>query len=157
MSSTEKELNISNEQKNILRRIKMSQINTLLWATSCCLAYLNGQPAWMVITFAGITSAWNINAIIEREKYENMMKQYNMHNSDKSISKTNQKSDVKEKILANKERKRTADNHLAKLRNKMAKKIDNVLGTNLEEKKLATPLKKAEKKISDKLFGKVRD
>lgn len=49
------------------------------------------------------------------------------------------------------------ENKLAKVRNKLAKKVDNVLGTNLEEMKIAKPLKKIEKAISDKLFGKVKE
>ena len=48
-------------------------------------------------------------------------------------------------------------NHLAKVRNRLAKSIDNVLGTNLEEKKIAKPIKKIEKAVSDKLFGKINE
>ena len=46
---------------------------------------------------------------------------------------------------------------LARVRNKLARKVDNLLGTNTEAKKLAKPLKKIEKAISDKLFGKVKE
>lgn len=46
---------------------------------------------------------------------------------------------------------------LGKLRNKLAKNIDNVLGTNLKDKKIAKPIKGMEKAISDKLFGKVKE
>jgi len=46
---------------------------------------------------------------------------------------------------------------LAKLRKKIAHNIDETLGTNLEEKKLAKPLKKIEKAVSDKLLGKVKE
>lgn len=48
-------------------------------------------------------------------------------------------------------------NKLATLRKKIAHKIDETLGTNLEEKKLVKPLKKIEKAVSDKLFGKVNE
>lgn len=53
----------------------------------------------------------------------------------------------------------TALNHskLGMLRNRLAKGVDKTLGTKLEEKKLAKPLKKIEKFVSDKLFGKVKD
>lgn len=64
---------------------------------------------------------------------------------------------IKEKILANKKRKKTADNHLAKIRKKMAQSIDNTLGTNLEQRKVSKPLKKIEKAVSDKLFGEIKE
>lgn len=44
-----------------------------------------------------------------------------------------------------------------KVRNKLAKSVDKVLETNLAEKKIAKPLKKIEKAVSDKLLGKVRE
>ncbi len=50
-----------------------------------------------------------------------------------------------------------ATNKLANLRKKIAHNIDKTLGTNLEEKKLVKPLKKIEKFVSDKLFGKVNE
>lgn len=50
-----------------------------------------------------------------------------------------------------------ATNKLAKIRKKIAHGIDETLGTKLEEKKLAKPLKKIEKAVSDKLFGKVKE
>ena len=46
---------------------------------------------------------------------------------------------------------------LATLRKKITHNIDETFGTNLEEKKLAKPLKKIEKAVSDKLFGKVKE
>ncbi len=46
---------------------------------------------------------------------------------------------------------------LGKLRNKLAKKIDSILGTNLKDKKIAKPIKKIEKAVSNKLFGKVNE
>ena len=49
------------------------------------------------------------------------------------------------------------DSKLATLRKKIAHGVDETLGTNLEEKKLAKPLKKFEKVVSDKLFGKVNE
>lgn len=49
------------------------------------------------------------------------------------------------------------NNEMAKLRNKLAQKVDKVLGTNLEKKELSKPLKKIEKAVSDKLFGKVKE
>ena len=49
------------------------------------------------------------------------------------------------------------NNEIAKLRNKLAQKVDKVLGTNLEKKELSKPLKKIEKAVSDKLFGKVKE
>lgn len=48
-------------------------------------------------------------------------------------------------------------NKLAALRKKIARDVDETLGTKLEEKKLAKPLKKLEKIISDKIFGKVKE
>jgi hypothetical protein len=48
-------------------------------------------------------------------------------------------------------------NKLATLRKKIAHDIDETLGTHLEEKKIAEPIKKIEKAISDKLFGKVKE
>lgn len=45
-----------------------------------------------------------------------------------------------------------SESKLAKLRHKVAKKVDKVLGTNLEETKLSPRLKKIEKAISDKFF-----
>lgn len=48
-------------------------------------------------------------------------------------------------------------NKLATLRKKITHGLDKTLGTKLEEKKLAKPLKKIEKVVSDKLFGKVND
>lgn len=48
-------------------------------------------------------------------------------------------------------------NKLAVLRKKVAHDIDETLGTKLEEKKIVKPLKKIEKVVSDKLFGKVRE
>lgn len=50
-----------------------------------------------------------------------------------------------------------ATNKLATLREKIAHDIDETFCTNLEEKKIAKPLKKIEKAISDKLFGKVKE
>lgn len=58
------------------------------------------------------------------------------------------KEAAKEKILANKERKKTADSHLSKLRKMMTKKIDNVLGTSS---------RKTAKKIPDNLFDNVKE
>ena len=46
---------------------------------------------------------------------------------------------------------------LANLRQKLAHDIDKTLGTHLEEKKIAKPIKKIEKAVSDKLFGKVKE
>ena len=46
---------------------------------------------------------------------------------------------------------------LANLRQKLAHDVDKTLGTKLEEKKLAKPLKKIEKAVSDKLFGRVKE
>lgn len=46
-------------------------------------------------------------------------------------------------------------NKLATLRKKIAHDIDETLETHLEEKKIAKPIKKIEKVISDKFFGKV--
>ena len=43
-------------------------------------------------------------------------------------------------------------NKLSELRNRVAKKIDKTLGTNLEKKKLPKPLKNTEKIISEKFF-----
>ena len=48
-------------------------------------------------------------------------------------------------------------NKLATFRNKIAHNLDKKLRTHLEEKKIAKPLKKIEKAISDKLFGKVKE
>ena len=45
---------------------------------------------------------------------------------------------------------------LAEVRIKLAKKIDNTLGTELAEKKLPLFIKKIEKRISDKVLGKDR-
>lgn len=53
--------------------------------------------------------------------------------------------------------KEVASNKLATLRKKIAHDIDETLGTKLEEKKIAKPLKKIEKAVSDKLFGKVNE
>lgn len=44
---------------------------------------------------------------------------------------------------------------LAQARHKLAKKVDKIFKTNLENRQLPKSLKKIEKKISDKLFGKV--
>ena len=57
----------------------------------------------------------------------------------------------------NKEHEELNRSILAKVRNKVAKKIDSVLGTTLEEKNITKPLKKIEKAVSDKLFGKVKE
>lgn len=46
---------------------------------------------------------------------------------------------------------------LAYLRKKIAHDIDETLGTHLEEKKIAKPIKKIEKAVSDKLFGKFNE
>ena len=46
---------------------------------------------------------------------------------------------------------------LAILRKKIAHDIDETLGTHFEEKKIAKPLRKIEKIVSDKLFGKVNE
>ena len=46
---------------------------------------------------------------------------------------------------------------LGKLRRQIAKTIDKTLDTDLEEEKLPIPIKKIEKAISDKLFGKVKE
>jgi hypothetical protein len=46
---------------------------------------------------------------------------------------------------------------LATLRKKIAHGVDETLGTHLEEKKIAKPIKKIEKAVSDKLFGKVNE
>ena len=46
---------------------------------------------------------------------------------------------------------------LEERRQEFAQKIDEKLGTNLEGKKLAKPLKIIEKVVSDKLFGKVNE
>ena len=46
---------------------------------------------------------------------------------------------------------------LATLRKKISHDIDETLGTHLEEKKIAKPIKKIEKAVSDKLFGKVNE
>ena len=54
-------------------------------------------------------------------------------------------------------KERCLDSKLAILRNKIAKGIDADLATKFEEVKLAKPLKKIEKFISDKLFGKVNE
>lgn len=51
----------------------------------------------------------------------------------------------------------TVDVALTRLRCKLAKKIDNVFGTKLRKKKLAKPLEKVEKAVSDKLFGKGKE
>ena len=48
-------------------------------------------------------------------------------------------------------------NKLTTLRKKITHGLDKTLGTKLEEKKLAKPLKKIEKAVSDKLFGKVNE
>ena len=76
---------------------------------------------------------------------------------DKSKDTTDENKQKKEKILANKEKKKIADNKLAQTRKKLAQRIDAVLGTHLEDKKLAKPLKKIEKAVSDKLLGKIKD
>lgn len=60
-------------------------------------------------------------------------------------------------LLTDAQNKELNKSKLGKLRNKLAKKVDNVLGTKLEEKKIAKPLKKIEKSISDKLFGKIHE
>ena len=54
-------------------------------------------------------------------------------------------------------KERCLDSKLAILRNKIAKGIDADLATKFEEVKLVKPLKKIEKFISDKLFGKVNE
>ena len=60
--------------------------------------------------------------------------------------------------LIEKEQKRKLDNSkLAKLRIKLANKTDNLLGTNFEKTELPKSLKKVEKAISDRLFGKVKE
>ena len=46
---------------------------------------------------------------------------------------------------------------LAALRKRIAHGIDEKLGTKIEEKKLPKPLKKLEKAVSDRLFGKVNE
>lgn len=46
---------------------------------------------------------------------------------------------------------------LGMLRSKIAHSVDNLLGTHFEEKKMVKPLKKIEKAVSDKLFGKVKE
>ena len=61
-----------------------------------------------------------------------------------------------DKDIINKQ-KETNTNKLATLRKKIAHDIDETLGTHLEEKKIAEPIKKIEKAISDKLFGKVKE
>ncbi len=61
------------------------------------------------------------------------------------------------KLRAEYEHEKLNESKLAQLRKAVAKGIDDALGTNLEEKKLAKPLKKIEKAVSDKLLGKVKD
>ena len=66
------------------------------------------------------------------------------------------------KYQQNTEKKKSPENELNKsrlatLRKKITHGLDKTLGTKLEEKKLAKPLKKIEKVVSDKLFGKVND
>ena len=66
------------------------------------------------------------------------------------------------KYQQNKDNKKSPENELSKsrlatLRKKIAHGLDKTLGTKLEEKKLAKPLKKIEKAVSDKLFGKVNE
>ena len=78
-------------------------------------------------------------------------------NSDKNSKNTNQRANVREKILINEDEGLVATNQLSKVRKMIAHNIDETLGTNLEEKKLTRPLKKLEKAISDKLFGKVKE
>lgn len=64
------------------------------------------------------------------------------------------------KVSVNRDGNRENDivpNKLATLRKKIAHDIDETLGTHLEEKKIAKPIKKIEKAVSDKLFGKVNE
>lgn len=49
------------------------------------------------------------------------------------------------------------NNKLARVRARLAEKIDRKLGTHLEKAELPTPLKKVEKAISDTILGKVRE
>ena len=49
------------------------------------------------------------------------------------------------------------DNKISSLRYRIANKADKVLGTKLAKKKIAKPLKKLEKAVSDKLLGKTRE
>lgn len=70
---------------------------------------------------------------------------------------TNESKKQTETFNNNREHEELNRSILAKLRNKLAKKVDNVLGTHLEDKKIAKPIKKIEKAVSDKLFGRVNE
>lgn len=69
------------------------------------------------------------------------------------IRKSKEKEGIADKVLK--------DNRISKLRNKIAKKIDRTLGTDLEKIKMPKFVKKAENKldkiISKIIFGKVKE
>lgn len=73
------------------------------------------------------------------------------------LEKTNVKKDFSEIEVEEAIKNNPNPNKLATLRKKIAHDIDETLGTHLEEKKIAKPIKKIEKVISDKLFGKVNE
>lgn len=64
------------------------------------------------------------------------------------LQKNKEETNIENRVLDN--------SKLAEIRKKMAKKIDETLGTKLTQKELPKPLKKIEKAISDKLLGKKR-
>lgn len=61
------------------------------------------------------------------------------------------------KKLSNQIDKDLCNSYLGKQRNRLALRIDEATGKNLTEKKLPRSMKKLEKAISDKLFGKNRE
>lgn len=62
-----------------------------------------------------------------------------------------------DKDIMSEQKENVASNKLSILRKKIAHDIDETLGTHLEEKKIVKPIKKIEKAVSDKLFGKVNE
>ena len=95
------------------------------------------------------------NEIDKQEKEQKLQKKQKNIETDRKVEKEASEFlalkpsfDVKENDVSNK---------LSTLRKKIAHGIDETLGTHLEEKKIAKPLKKIEKAVSDKLFGKVNE
>lgn len=104
-------------------------------------------------------SASGLNLICagnEYKKYKDKEKNLTGLSKEKDNSKSNQKIRTNERNLSNEDTKAIATNHLAKIRNSLAKNIDETFGTHLKEEKLPEALQKIEEplgKVIDKVLS----
>lgn len=121
---------------------------SVIWmASAYFFSYSNPSLAGLFLSVSGLNL---VCANKEYRKFKDKEKNLREHRSEKNTLKSNQKIYQNERILSNEDTKTIATNHLANARQKVAKKLG--IKTQLPQS-----IKKIEKAVSDKLFGKVME